>query len=110
VFILCIHKKLVSNNSIQFFFSQIKNNFFRNFFLKGFLNRCLSWYGFQPLARLSFGIFLLHTLVIFYRIFTVRDIYVMTDSLMVNKLSINKKKSSKHNFLINFFTVSKHSH
>jgi peptidoglycan/LPS O-acetylase OafA/YrhL len=88
-------KKLVSKNSIKNFFSQIINNFFRIFFRKGFLNRFLSWHGFQPLARLSFGIYLLHSLVVFHRIYTIKEVYVMTDSLMVNKLSINSKKSSK---------------
>jgi hypothetical protein len=48
------------------------------------MNYLLSWYNFQPFARLSFGFFMIHFMVIFRRIFTVRETVVMYDSVMVS--------------------------
>ncbi|XP_054155916.1 nose resistant to fluoxetine protein 6-like [Oppia nitens] len=46
------------------------------------LNKILSWYILRPIARLSFGIYILHYLVIMNRIFTNHYTYNMTDKYM----------------------------
>ncbi len=65
------------------------------------MNRFLSWHGFQPIARLSFGIYLLHFLVVFHRIFTVKDVYILRDSLLVNILL----KQCRNNFNSYYFGI-----
>ncbi|XP_054166038.1 nose resistant to fluoxetine protein 6-like [Oppia nitens] len=47
-----------------------------------YLNMILSWSGFRPLARLSFGIYLLHFLVIGHRIFDIKYTHVSNDRTM----------------------------
>ena len=79
-------KKLVAKIEQLFSLKYFLNNtFFSSFFTKGFLNRFLSWHGFRPIARLSFHIYLIHYLVVFYRIFTVKEVYAMSDKLMVSQ-------------------------
>lgn len=52
--------------------------------IKAFLETVFSWYGFQVVSRLSFGIYILHFIPLSYRMFSVRDTYVMTDKLLVS--------------------------
>ena len=54
-----------------------------NFNHLGCFNKILSWQGFQPIARLSFGIYLLHNLVVSHRVFSVKNTYEMTFKYMV---------------------------
>lgn len=44
-----------------------------------FLNQLLSWSGFVPLSRLSFGIFLTHLLVLNYRYFSIKQTQIWND-------------------------------
>ncbi|CAG2174572.1 unnamed protein product, partial [Oppiella nova] len=46
----------------------------------GIIQRVLTYQPIQPLARLAFGIYLLHIPVIAIRLFAIRDTYVMTHS------------------------------
>lgn len=55
----------------------------------GPLNRFLSWHGFQPLARLSFGIYLTHFLVITHRCFAVKDTYQLSIKYMIEHTIID---------------------
>ena len=49
----------------------------------GYFNKVLCWQGFQPVARVSFGIYLLHTLVVIHRVISVKDNYHFSTKYMV---------------------------
>ena len=51
--------------------------------LIGLAQRFLEWQPFQTLSRLSYSYFMVHVITIFYRIFSVKEVYAMTNSLMV---------------------------
>lgn len=48
------------------------------------VQRFLEWHPFQAVSRLSYSYFMVHILVVFYRIFSVREVYAMTNSMMVS--------------------------
>ncbi|KAJ6224273.1 hypothetical protein RDWZM_002818 [Blomia tropicalis] len=55
------------------------------------VQRFLEWHPFQVLSRLSYSYFMVHILIVYYRIFSVKEVYAMTNSLMLQ------------NFIIDFF-------
>ncbi|XP_054155968.1 nose resistant to fluoxetine protein 6-like [Oppia nitens] len=55
----------------------------------GILNTILTWPIFRPLARLSFGIYILHYMVVMHRIFTNQYTYEMTDKYMFEHLIVD---------------------
>jgi hypothetical protein len=59
------------------------------FHFKGIVNRFLSIRLLQPIAKLSYGIYLLRLPTIFHRIFTIRYAYVMTDFETVSQFDIS---------------------
>ena len=46
------------------------------------MNSILSWPGWNPLVRLSYGVYLLHTLVIYYIIGSLHSSLVFTDTVL----------------------------
>lgn len=53
-----------------------------------FLNHVLSWSGFVPLSRLSFGIFLTHMLILNYRYFSIKQTQTWNDFDFVSCLIV----------------------
>jgi hypothetical protein len=64
------------------------------FHLKGIVNSFLSIKLLQPIARLSYGIYLLRLPTIFHKIFSIRYTYIMTDFETVSSFDLYVKRNS----------------
>lgn len=49
------------------------------------VQRFLEWRPFQTVSRLAYSYFMVHILVVFYRIFSVREVFAMDNSQMVRR-------------------------
>ncbi|XP_065895284.1 nose resistant to fluoxetine protein 6-like [Dysidea avara] len=57
--------------------------FFCNTGYGGIVNSVLSWPGWDPLVRLSYGVYLFHILVIFYILGTIQSSLIFTDTVYI---------------------------
>ncbi|XP_046909814.2 uncharacterized protein LOC124491224 isoform X3 [Dermatophagoides farinae] len=52
-------------------------------------NRLLDWSPLRSISRLAYSYFMVHILIVFYRIFSTKDVQSMTDSMMLQNFAID---------------------